>query len=183
MSRFSRRAPVKVAAVAALTAGALFFAPSAFATDLTAAVTPGAFSATTAVTSALPAVASTHPGGAITGALTLTVDNSTGTLDGWTVSQQVSDFAYEGVHGGSTIDALNFSVAPGTVTGPKATNMLPTAGGALDSAKPVLSADPLKDTIGVHTLALTATLAVPGDSRVGTYKGTLTTTFATAPLV
>ena len=184
MFRFSASTPFKGAAVGVLTIGVLFAAPSAFAADssVTQAVTEGARTATVTGPT-LTAVAVSHTATASSGAASLAVDDLTGTGDGWQVTEQVSEFVYSGANGGSAIPATAFSVTAGTASttnGASMTGVAVGAGGALDTARVVLSAT-VGNGVGAYDLASTATLTVPADARADTYTGTLTTTITAAP--
>lgn len=184
MVQFSASKSAKTAAIGVLTIGVLFVAPSAFAadSDVTQSVTGGSLSA--AVTGpTLAQVTTSHVPVNNSAAATLAVDDLTGTGAGWHVTEQVSDFVYTGVNGGTAILAAAFSVDAGTATstnGASTTGVTVGTGGSLDAAKTVLTAT-AGNGVGAYSLASTATLVVPADARVGTYTGTLTTSVIAGP--
>jgi hypothetical protein len=124
------------------------------------------------------------------GTMALSVDDSTGSGDGWNVTVQSSDFVYSGSNDGTDIPAANFSIttsdAPTRVAGqaidvdngPK----VPVAGstGTLDQARKVIQADASYGS-GTYGQDLDVSLVVPGLSRVGTYTGTLVVTISAGP--
>lgn len=119
-----------------------------------------------------------------TGSVDVTVDDATGSGDGWTVSQQVGDFSYTGDNGGTAITAVNFSVtsigAVSQLAGvDDATTVTAGAAGVLDSARIVLSAE-ADGGEGTYAAPVNVQLDVPAGSRAGTYAATLTTTAAPA---
>lgn len=196
----ARKTAAKMFAVTALTAGVLLTAPSAFAADsITQTVTGGSRTASVADL-ALADVATSHSGTALnTGVMTLSVDDSTGTGAGWNVTEQVSSFAYTaGGNSGTAIPAANFSITSvGAVTssagqaidvvgtdvaptGPQSGNIDTGVTGTLDGPVTVLRAGASFGQ-GTYSQAINVNLAVPANSRVGTYTGTLTTTITAAP--
>ena len=129
-----------------------------------------------------------HADQTVTGELLLTIDDSTGSAAGWTVTESVSDFVWSGTGGaasaGAAIPAANFAITSigsvVTVAG-MAWSVAPAAGaGALNSPVTVLTsaADAGK---GTYTLPRQVALTIPGTSNAGTYTGTLTTTMSVAP--
>lgn len=193
-----RKTVTKMLAVTALAAGVLFAAPSAFAADsVTQAVTGGSRTASVA-TLALTGVATSHTAVNSTGTMTLAADDSTGTGAGWNVTEAVSSFAYTGGNSGTAIPAANFSItsvgavtssagqainATGTdaaPTGPQSANITTGVSGTLDAAVKVLRAGASFGQ-GTYSQPINVSLAIPADSRVGTYTGTLTTTISVAP--
>jgi hypothetical protein len=124
------------------------------------------------------------------GTMTLTVDDASGTGAGWNVTIQSSAFVYAGSNGGTDIPAANFSLTAAATpvttagqavdgtNGPKVPASSPI--GTLDSARKVIAAN-ANYGLGTYTQALSVSLAVPAQSRVGTYTGTLTTTISAAP--
>lgn len=124
------------------------------------------------------------------GVVTLNVDDSSGSGQGWNVQVQSSAFVYSGPHQGTDIPAANFAVVaanPPTATagqpvdaenGPKA----PASGstGSLDSPRKTLQA--LANAgMGSYTQTLDVSLTIPASSIAGSYTGTVTTTIAAAP--
>lgn len=138
----------------------------------------------------LPAATYSHTNQTKTGTLTLTADDSSGTGLGWNVTILSSAFLYSGANGGTNIPANNFSItAAGTPTansgqavdvlgGPK----VPITGGTgtLDLARKTIQADATFGQ-GNYSQANSVSLVIPGQSRAGTYTGTLTTTISAAP--
>jgi hypothetical protein len=129
----------------------------------------------------------------VTGSMTLTADDSTGSGAGWNVTIISSAFVWVGTaNGGTNIPAANFALtsaaAPTMVagqvvnaaasTGPQVPPISPF--GTLDSARKSLVATAAYGQ-GTYTQALGVTLTIPAMSRVGTYTGTLTTTITSAP--
>ena len=124
------------------------------------------------------------------GTMTLTVDDASGTGAGWNVTIQSSAFVYTGSNSGTDIPAANFSLTAAATpvmtagqgvdatNGPKVPASSPI--GTLDSARKVIQAN-ANYGLGTYTQALSVSLAVPAQSRVGTYTGTLTTTISAAP--
>lgn len=129
----------------------------------------------------------------VTGTMTLTADDSTGSGAGWNVTIQSSALVWVGTaNGGIDIPAAKFALtsaaAPTLVagqavsataaTGPQVPPVSPV--GTLDTARKTLSATAAYGA-GTYTQALGVTLTIPAMSRVGTYTGTLTTTITSAP--
>jgi hypothetical protein len=124
------------------------------------------------------------------GTMTLTVDDASGTGAGWNVTIQSSAFVYTGSNSGTDIPAANFSLTAAATpvmtagqavdgtNGPKVPASSPI--GTLDSARKVIQAN-ANYGLGTYTQALSVSLTVPAQSRVGTYTGTLTTTISAAP--
>ncbi len=124
------------------------------------------------------------------GTMTLTVDDSSGTGAGWNVTILSSAFVYSGANSGTNIPAANFSLTAAATpvmtvgqavdgtNGPKVPASSPV--GTLDSARKVIQAN-ADYGLGTYTQALSVSLSVPGQSRAGTYTGTLTTTISAAP--
>ncbi|MEV8147963.1 WxL domain-containing protein [Arthrobacter sp. NPDC080073] len=184
--------------MAALSAGGLLVAPSAFAADsVTQAVIGGTRSASVAAMS-LASVVTAHTVQNNTGTMTLTVDDSSGTGAGWNVTEQVSDFAYSGSNSGTAIPASAFSITSvgavastageaisntgtdGAPTGPQSANITNGVSGSLDTAVKVIRAGANYGS-GTYTQPINVNLAIPADTRAGTYTATLTTTLAAAP--
>lgn len=183
MVQFTASKSVKTAAIGVLTVGVLFAAPAAFAADsVIQSVTGGERSATYTGPTLAP-VATSHSAVNNSAGTTLAVDDLTGTGAGWHVTEQVSDFVYTGVNGGTAIPATAFSVTAGiasTTNGASTDGVTVGTGGSLDTAKTVLTAT-AGNGVGAYSLASTATLVVPADARVGTYTGTLTTSIVAGP--
>lgn len=138
----------------------------------------------------LTAKSYSHSNQSSTGTMVLTSDDSTGTGAGWNVTVQSSAFAYTGANGGTAIPAANFSIttanAPTATAGQAvdATNgpKVPAAGatGALDVARKVIQAN-VGFGLGTYSQNLDVSLTIPGQSRAGTYTGTMTVTITAAP--
>lgn len=176
------RASVKALSIGALAATSLFIAPAAIAADSTATVAVAGGSLTASATDVtLEGVTTAHAAQNSTGNLTLTVDDLSGTGDGWNVTQQVGAFTYSGTNGGTNIGAANFSVTtagPATSTAGADATGVTTGGttvGTLDTAKTVASAT-VGNGEGAYTVPVDVNLVVPADSRAGNYSATLTTT-------
>ena len=181
----------RITAGAGLIAALAFQAMPVLAADsVTQAVTAGARTASVADASMASAVSS-HAIQSVTGTMTLTADDSSGSGAGWNVTILSSDFAYTaGGMGGSAIPATGFaltSLGLPAMTAGQAVNV--TAGngpeatlasGSLNLARKVILAG-VGYGVGTYTQALGVSLSIPADSRVGTYTGTLTTSITAAP--
>ena len=183
MRKFTRRATTVVAA-GMLTA---MISTSAIAAETTQTVNPGSLTSSLA-NLGLTAVEYSHDDQPSTGTLALNVDDTSGTGDGWNVTVQSSEFAYSGTNGGTAIPAANFALT-GAATpvqvggqavdepaGPRAV----TTTGTLDTALVVIEAD-AENGQGEYTQDLDVELTIPGQSRAGTYTGTVTTTATAGP--
>ncbi len=140
----------------------------------------------------LDAVDYSHADQNILDTMVLTVDDSTGTGDGWNVTVQAGDFELDGDVGTTNdIAASNFvldSNAIPVMTAGQAINV--TAGngpevglavtGSLDAARKVIFAG-IGYGQGTYTQNLGVTLTVPGYSRAGTYTSTLVVTNGAGP--
>jgi hypothetical protein len=164
--------------------------PSANAADtVSTSVTPGTRTASVADL-VMPAVSYSHSAQNQGGTMTLSADDSTGSGAGWNVTILSSAFVYSGTNGGTAIGAANFSLtSAGTPTatagqavdatdGPKVPAESPV--GTLDTARKVVQANASFGQ-GTYAQELGVNLAIPAQSRAGTYTGTLTTTIAAAP--
>lgn len=189
----------KIIAVSTLAVGSLLIAPAAFAADntVTQTVTGGTLTAS-ATDVSLGSVATAHTAQNSTGQLTVSADDSTGSGAGWHVTEQVSSLAYTGTNGGTAIPASDFSITSvGAVamtagqtidttgtdaspTGPQIGNITNGVSGTLDNAVTVLVAGPNFGQ-GTYTVPVNVNLAVPANTRAGSYAGTLTTTITSAP--
>jgi hypothetical protein len=130
---------------------------------------------------------------AVTGTMTLSVDDATDTSLGWGVTIQTSDFVWVGTAtGGADIPADAFAVtsaaAPLRVAG-QVVNATAATGpqvattfvaGSLDSPRRTVEATAGYGA-GTYTQQLGVTLTIPAMSHVGTYTGTLAVTFVAAP--
>ena len=176
-------------AVATTVTFALTSSPAMASDTVTQTVTAGTRTASVADLS-LTSVAYSHSAQSQTGSMTLTADDSTGSGAGWNVTIQSSEFVYTGDNSGTAIPAANFSLssaaAPASTAGqavdatggPKVPATSPA--GTLDSARKTAQADASFGQ-GTYTQALGVSLAIPAQSRAGTYTGTLTTTISAAP--
>lgn len=189
MRSFTRRATTLVAA-GMLTAMMATAAVAAESTT-TQSIEAGTLSASLADLS-LGNVTYSHTDQTSTGTLALTADDSTGSGDGWKVSVVSSAFVY---HDGTALDpthdlaaskfSLTSAAAPvstagqavDTTNGPKAA----TTTGTLEAARTVISAG-VGYGQGTYTQDLGVSLAIPGQSRAGTYTGTVTTTATAGPV-
>ena len=175
-----------IASAATVAAGplAVFAALSASTADLT-----------------LGPIAYSHTQQVSTGALTLTASDTGAaglglTNSGWNVTLLSSDLAYSGPNSGSPIPASNVAIvtahppvrisgqAISPAGGPRTTNVT----GALNVARKTLQADAPTGVvvltyygIGTYSQAIDVSLAVPGQSRAGTYTATLTVTISAGP--
>ena len=179
-------------AAVVLTAGVLTvgMAASAFAADTVVQTLNAGTRSASVADLTLTAADYSHDDQTSTGTMTLTADDSTGAGDGWNVTVQSSAFAYTGDNGGTAIPATNFALtsaaAPTSTSGqaidatngPKVPATSPV--GTLDQAREVLEAN-AESGLGTYTQDLGVALTVPGQSRAGTYTGTLTTTIAAGP--
>jgi hypothetical protein len=78
---------------------------------------------------------------------------------------------------GQAIDGTGTDALP---TGPQSANITSGVSGTLDAPVTVLVAGAGFGQ-GTYTVPVNLSLAVPAESRVGTYTGTLTTTISAAP--
>ncbi len=177
---------------AALFAGAL--AGPAFAADtVTLDITAGGGLSASVADLILPSVQYENATHDVTGTMVLTADDSRGTSLGWSVTIMASDFVYTGAAGGIDIPAANFALTSaeqptwiaGQVvdltasTGPQ----IPIEGIVWASLAAPLKVIRATASYGNGTYAqnLGVTLTIPGQSKVGTYTGTLTTTISATP--
>lgn len=189
MSRSSGRSRIRNAAVSAALLLSLGGVAAQAANTVTQTVSAGTQSATVADLTLAPVAYSTQDQ-ASDGTLTLTVDDSSGTSAGWSVTIQSSDFVYSGANGGADIPAADFAItsaaAPVVTSGQAvdATNgpRVPASGatGALDTPRTVLQAAAGYGA-GAYSQTLAVELTVPGMSRAGTYTGSLLVTVGAAP--
>ncbi len=122
--------------------------------------------------------------------LTLMVDDSSGTGEGWNVTVQSGNFVYSGLYGGSDINASAFEILTANTpqyasgqaidgsNGPK----VPAANatGSLDAARKVLQANSGYGQ-GGYSQTLNVRLTVPAMARAGTYTASLTVTISAGP--
>ena len=129
----------------------------------------------------------------VTGSMTLTADDSTGSGAGWNVTIMSSAFVWVGTaNGGTDIPAaglaLTTAAAPTLVAG-QAVSVAAATGPQVPPTSPIGRLDTPRKTLvataaygaGTYTQALGVTLTIPAMSRVGVYTGTLTTTITSAP--
>ena len=129
----------------------------------------------------------------VTGSMTLTADDSTGSGAGWNVTIMSSAFVWVGTaNGGTDIPAaglaLTTAAAPTMVAG-QAVSVAAATGPQVPPTSPIGRLDTPRKTLvataaygaGTYTQALGVTLTIPAMSRVGVYTGTLTTTITSAP--
>jgi hypothetical protein len=155
----------------------------------TSTATPGSRTASVADL-ALASIPYSNTAGQRSGTMNLTASDATSAGTGWHVTVQSSAFVYSGGNGGTDITADHFSITQAAAPiltvgelvdstgGPK----VPFGGGtgALDEPRTVLAASPGFGA-GTYTQQLGVTMTIPGQSRVGTYTGTITTTIASGP--
>ena len=156
--------------------------------EVTQSVNPGSRTATLAALG-LDAIDYSHTDKTSAGNVGLTVDDSSATGEGWNVNVVSSDFVYSGDNNGTDIPAANFALTSAgdpvhvegqdidETNGPRA---LQDNTGALDEARAVIEAD-ADHGQGIYTQDLGVALTVPGQSRAGTYTGTVTTTITAGP--
>jgi hypothetical protein len=131
-----------------------------------------------------------HAAQVTAGLVTLVVDDSSGSGQGWNVQVQSSDFVYSGPNPGKDIPAANFAVVMAheptstagqpvdATAGPKA----PTSGstGSLDIPRKTLQAQ-ANAGMGTYDQKLDVSLTIPASSLAGSYTGMVTTTVTAAP--
>jgi hypothetical protein len=167
-------------------------APALAADTVTQVITGSGLTASVADLT-LTSVAYQNAAHASTGSMVLTADDSTGSGAGWNVTVQSSDFIWVGTaNGGADIPAANFAITAAAVptkiagqavsvalsTGPQVPPTSPLGG--LDTPRKTLVATAAYGA-GTYSQALSVSLTIPAQSRVGTYTGTLTTTITSAP--
>jgi hypothetical protein len=166
--------------------------PAVAANTVTQTITGGARTASIANLT-LSSAAFQSAAHAVSGTMTLSVDDATDTSLGWGVTIQTSNFVWVGTAtGGADIPAAAFAVtsaaAPTWVAG-QAVNATAATGpqvattfvaGTLDSPRRTLEATAAYGA-GSYTQALGVTLTIPAMSHVGTYTGTISVTFVAAP--
>lgn len=191
MSRFNHRFTRFTISFALTLLVALSTVLPAFAiNEVSLTLTAGTLTSSIADTS-LTALSYSNSSQSRTGSMTLTADDSTGSGLGWNVTVLSSAFVYSGSAIDATnIPAVNFAIttanAPSMTAGQAidATNgpKVPSSGatGTLDSAHKVIQAN-ASYGLGTYTQALAVSLAVPAQSRAGTYTGTMTVTISAAP--
>ena len=187
LASFRRRAALGAAAGSLIAA---MLAVPVLAADTVVQVVNGGARTASVANLTLTALTYSNSAQSNAGTMTLTVDDSSGTGAGWNVTIQSSAFVYSGANNGTNIPAANFSLTAAATpvmtagqavdgtNGPKVPASSPV--GTLDSARKVIQANP-DYGLGTYTQALSVSLSVPGQSRAGTYTGTLTTTISAAP--
>lgn len=183
-----RRAATAASLGAVLVAAAAM--PAGAANTITQTINPGTRTSSIADLT-LGAVSYSHSAQSSTGTMVLTADDSSGSGAGWNVTVLSSNFAYSGANGGTDIPAANFSITSASgatstagepvnaVGGPKVPLTF-TAPATLDVARKTLQAE-LTFGEGTYTQNLGVSLAIPAQSRVGTYTGTMTVTISAGP--
>lgn len=118
--------------------------------------------------------------GTSSGQLTLTVEDTRFTRQGWAISVSASDFV--GAQSGESIPVGNFSLAPGAVTkiGDQTLAPVPASIALNTDAQMVLGASAGSGS-GRYTLPMTGTVTVPANVKADTYKTSITVTASTAP--
>lgn len=186
-----RRAAIAVG-MAGLLAGALA-GPALAADTLTQTITAGGGLSASVANLNFPDVAYENATHAVTGTMVLTADDSRGDSAGWSVTIQGSAFVYTGANGGTDIPAANFALTSAEQptalagqpvslvdsTGPQ----IPIEGivfGSLETPLKTLRATAAYGN-GTYSQDLGVTLTIPGQSKAGTYTGTLTTTISATP--
>ena len=188
-----RRIALVLGASALLIGSIASFAGSALAANtIVLAITGSGLTASVADVT-LTSVAYQNAAHDVTGSMTLTADDSTGSGAGWNVTIQVSDFVWVGTaNGGIDIPAANFvltSAAVPVLIAGQAVGLAAATGPQVPPTSPVGSLSTPRKTIsataaygaGTYSQALGVTLTIPSQSRVGVYTGTLTTTITSAP--
>lgn len=184
-----RSRPIASIGLAAVATAALVL-PVGAANIVSQTVNPGTRSASVGDVT-LGAVTYSHSAQSNTGTLALTADDSSGSGEGWNVTVLSSAFAYSGSFGGSDIPAANLSLTSASAAASTAGEAVDAIGGpkvpltltppvTLDTARKTLHAE-LTYGEGTYTQDLGVSLAIPAQSRVGTYTGTLTVTIAAGP--
>jgi hypothetical protein len=167
-------------------------APALAADTVTQVITGSGLTASVADLT-LTSVAYQNAAHASTGSMVLTADDSTGSGAGWNVTVQSSDFIWVGTaNGGTDIPAANFAItaaaAPTKIAG-QAVSVALSTGPQVPPTSPIGGLDTPRKTLvataaygaGAYSQALSVSLTIPAQSRVGTYTGTLTTTITSAP--
>lgn len=187
MSTFKSRRIGALAIALALAAVAM---PVGAANTVTQTINAGTRSASIADV-ALGSVTYSHSAQSSIGTLVLTADDSSGSGAGWNVTVQSSAFVYSGAFSGTNIPAASFTLASASAATSTAGEAVDVTGGpkvpatltppvAIDTARKTLQADATYGE-GTYTQDLGVSLAIPAQSRVGTYTSTLTVTVAAGP--
>jgi hypothetical protein len=182
--RVSRRASVAVLLAGLLLAAGALPASAALTASLSALT--------------LPSAVSSHSVQTVTGRAVLTASDTSvyvpltgiGLGAGWHVTLQASALVYSGPNQGVNIPATALAIvsveAPvassgqpvNAANGPKVPAISPA--GPLNSARTVLQANSSYGA-GTYTQGINMSLAIPADTRTGTYTSTITTTITSGP--
>jgi hypothetical protein len=188
--RINRHSRLASALIAAAAVSIVVSMPVSAANTVTQTINAGTRSASIANLT-LSAVSYSHSAQTSSGTMVLTADDSSGSGAGWNVTVQGSDFVYTGSNGGTDIPAANFSVTAASAATSTAGQTVDGTGGpkvpaafsapaTLDSARKTLQANANYGQ-GTYTQNLSVSLAIPAQSRVGTYTGTMTVTISSGP--
>jgi hypothetical protein len=144
----------------------------------------------------MPALPYSHAQQTTAGTLQLTATDTGSCIlficsnNGWHVTIQASDFAYSGPNLGTAIPAANFSITqahpPTRVSGQAISAQggprVPASNstGTLNTPRETLEADN-NFGLGSYRQLIDVSLIVPGQSRAGTYRTTLTVTISAGP--
>ena len=183
------------AALAVGTAGLLAasLAGPAFAADtVTQEIIAGGGLSASVENLILPPVGYQNADQDVPGTMVLHMDDSRGTSAGWSVTIMASEFVYSGA-ASNNIPAANFALTsaeqPIWIAG-QAVDLTDSTGPQIPIEGIVFGslAAPLKVTRataaygnGTYMQGMVVTLTIPGQSPVGTYTGTLTTTISATP--
>jgi len=118
------------------------------------------------------------------GSVTLTVDDARGTLEGWAIVLEATDFTYTGVApGNNDIPASRATVLPKSPTllaGHGLNGIVAGGSGPLDTRRTVISAASGSGS-GAFSQELEILLDIPAHSPSGTYTTLLTVSTSAAP--
>jgi len=144
----------------------------------------------------MPGLPYSHAQRTAAGSLSLTATDTGSCIlficsnNGWHVTIQASDFAYSGPNLGSAIPAANFSITQahpptrlsGQAISAQGGPRVPASNstGTLDTPRETLEADD-DFGLGSYRQLIDVSLVVPGQSRAGTYRTTLTVTISAGP--
>jgi hypothetical protein len=144
----------------------------------------------------MPGLPYSHVQRTATGTLSLTATDTGNCIlficsnNGWHVTIQASDFAYSGPNLGTAIAAANFSITQahpptrlsGDTIDPQGGPRVPASNstGTLNTPRETLEADD-NFGLGSYRQLIDVSLIVPGQSRAGTYRTTLTVTISAGP--
>jgi hypothetical protein len=187
-----RRRAVLAMGTAGLLAAALA-GPALAADTVSQTITAGGGLSASVANLNFPDVAYENATHDVTGTMVLTADDSRGSSAGWSVTIQGSDFVYTGANGGADIPAANFALTSAqqpTALAGQPVSLVDSTGPQIPIEGIVFGSleDPLKTLRataaygnGTYSQDLGVTLTIPGQSKVGTYTGTLTTTISATP--